>query len=1384
MGGGLPPIQTFSGSTKEDPLVWLDTYSRYAAIRNWDENCAVKSAALLLAGGALEWFLEYEQTFTTWTAFQTKFKDQFLSAAMKSKWKHELKALKQGQDQPVEDLVNAFRVYFRKLGISDEETRLEYLTDGLLPQYRVRLLREKPSSFSAAYHLALEEEAILRDYPLPASNGSSHGDETDSAIRQLTNQLQELTINFIAQKKSSPGKKQIVCYRCQEVGHLARHCTAPAPVARSEGQRRVQTIDFVADAPADDPEVLAVEKRKSTTQLESTAKKIKKVAPASPKTIVRLAKTTGLEPYDINQDLAKVQPSISLAQLLLCSPSVRNQLAKELRRTSIDSPVNALENSSSAKATVTVAGNDVIAILDTGAAMSVISSSLVNALDLEFAKSSRRTLVMADGVRRVPLGEIANLDISIGELGLTVDLVVIDSHRDILILGVDFLANYGITINVKSSEAYIEDENTKYVIPLVSPDATPEEVTMIGFVEDTEIQPPANGEKGPRVGEMDPATKVKFEQLLEANKDVFASEVSDLTQTNRAVHLIPTGDSAPVFSRQYRLTPMERNYLMEEIPKLVASGVITPAESPWNSPIIFVKKPGSKELRLCVDFRRVNALTTPDRFYLPLLEQLQDVMFGSKVFSVIDMFKGFWQVPIHPADRDKTAFSTFLGTYKFNVMAYGLRNAPSTFQRLVNNVFQDLLWKNVVIFIDDLCVFTPDMDTHVKILEEVFSRIRENNLKCNVKKCRFAFGSVTYLGHCLSGQGISLDDSKVAAITSLKPPTSVKELRSFLGLCGFFRRFVPAFATIVKPLNRLLRKNSVWSWGFVENNAFCELQQMLTSRPVLGFPNFDAPFHLTTDASYDGIAAMLWQVGDDGQPISICYASRKLSDSEERYAVTHLEGLAVVWACTHFRTYLMGSKFFIHTDHSALVHMFSQPQPQGQFARWVAKLLEFDFDVDYVKGCKNPVDYLSRYVAQLGHHEGDDLDAELLIVDTDVGMSKAKYDIILQFLSQAAYPSGADTAFRKKIRRWASFFYCSDGKLYKKSDNDLPVELLHQENVLGVVKKVHDEHHQGAHRTWLLVKQRFYSPQLFDAVRKVVNSCETCQLFAKKAANTSGIPPDPGRIFDTWSVDVVGPIHAGSEPKYLYVAIEHISKWIVARPFDSVDVESAITFLIEEIVLVYGVPQRLISDHGTNFTSLLFEQTLKSLGIVHSMSTPYRPSSNGLVERANQTLIRTLAKFCTGTSWSSKLRHALFTCRVSVNQSTGKSPFELVFGQQPMIPSAWHPIPTPDTDLSTQVAERIAKLESVAVSARSAIQERNKRNQLVWKLRKDLLDGKKKFSAGDIVLLHDPLAKKLSPKWKGPYRVVKCLSNGAVVIKSDFGDEKVVNKDSLHLVVQ
>jgi len=448
--------------------------------------------------------------------------------------------------------------------------------------------------------------------------------------------------------------------------------------------------------------------------------------------------------------------------------------------------------------------------------------------------------------------------------------------------------------------------------------------------------------------------------LLHEYGDVFSSGDHDVGLTSAVRHdMSLAAGTTPIRQPTRRLGPEKEKEVSRQVRDLLDRGLIEPAHSAWSSPVVLVwKKDGS--WRFCVDYRKLNSVTIQDAYPLPRIDESLDALAGSKYLSTLDLLSGYWQVPLSPDAQEKAAFITRDGLWKWKVLPFGLTSAPATFQRLMEQVLSELHWKTLLGYLDDVIVISPDFPTHVSRLREVFERLRGAGLKLKSSKCALLQPEAKYLEHVVGRNGVVTDPDKVWAVADWVTPQDLTGLRTFLGLVGYYRQYIPDFAGVAQPLNRLTAKGVTWQWTPVKQRAFDSLKSRLLEAPILAYPNPTLEYILDMDASDQNFGAVLSQV-QEGREVVVAYYSKSLSPTERNYCTTRKELLAVIKSVKHFQPYLYSRPFCLRTDHASLIWLCKRAEPSSQVARWLEVLAKFSYWIEHRPGRKHGnADGLSR----------------------------------------------------------------------------------------------------------------------------------------------------------------------------------------------------------------------------------------------------------------------------------------------------------------------------------------------------------------------------------------------------------------------------------------
>ena len=624
-------------------------------------------------------------------------------------------------------------------------------------------------------------------------------------------------------------------------------------------------------------------------------------------------------------------------------------------------------------------------------------------------------------------------------------------------------------------------------------------------------------------------------------------------------------------------------------------------------------------------------MTRKDAYPLPRIDDTLDTLAGSKLFTTLDLLSGYWQVEVAEADRAKTAFCTTEGLYEFTVMPFGLCNAPATFQRLMDLVLRGLQWSQCLVYINDVIIPGRCFEDHLGNLQAVFQRLRQAGLKLQPKKCAFLQRQVNYLGHVVTCDGVAADPTKVEKVATWPTPTTTKEVQQFLGFAGYYRRFVRDFAEIARPLHRLTERTSVFRWTDECQAAFKELRQRLVTAPVLAYPDYSKPFTLDTDASATGIGGVLSQQDSDGRERVIAYASRVLSKPERNYCVTRRELLAVVYFAQQFKPYLLGRRFTLWTDHGSLTWLKNFKEPEGQLARWLERLQEFDCEISHRRRRKHTnADALSRrpcrQCGRESHSEEPTVSAVVLATpEAEHRKSQLEDDLIGPFLrakeankkpgqreAQAMSPSA-----RRLSQIWDQLVIHED-LLYRRyaspANGDILLQLVVPKSQRAdVLRDLHEGvlgGHLGQDKTLGKVKERFYWPGYHNDVKDWVNTCQACT--ARKTPTPKSRAPlqsiKVGYPMRLVAADILGPLpESDAGNSYILVVGDYFTRWMEAYPIPNQEAATVAKKMTDEFFLRFSPPEQLHTDQGRQFESELVAEVCKLLGIDKTRTTAYHP---------------------------------------------------------------------------------------------------------------------------------------------------------------------------------
>lgn len=865
---------------------------------------------------------------------------------------------------------------------------------------------------------------------------------------------------------------------------------------------------------------------------------------------------------------------------------------------------------------------------------------------------------------------------------------------------------------------------------------------------------------------LSPSNQLALHQLLQSKHRAVFDEPSTVTHAGPLQRINLKPDSVPPQQRVYRMSPAELEELQRQLEIYLEKGWIRPSASEFGAPILFARK-ADGSLRMCVDYRALNAITIKDRGPLPRMDELFDHLHGAKFFTSLDLWSGYHQCRIHPDDVHKTAFKTRYGLYEFLVMPFGLTNAPAAFMRLMHTVLRPFLDKFVVVYLDDVLIYSKTEEEHLDHVNQVLATLANANLKVKLSKCSFAQDHTKFLGYQVSSKGLSVDPKKVAAVANWTLPHDLTSTRSFLGFCGFYRRFIKDFATIAAPLTDLTKTTVPFPSPLPQAaiNAFQRLQAALLSTPVLVIP-FTGPtatFELYTDASTIGIGAVLLQDQGNG-PQPVCYESKKLSPAEQGYAVHELELLAVVHGVKTYRHYLEGCQHFtLYTDHHSLRFFFTQRDLSRRQARWAQDLAPYqpNMTIVYKKGADNQADALSRlfhittstpFIDALLAQLTDLLPAHVTLTDSLIDDLQAAYD------QDPLY--AADNASRPSyLEKHDNLWYFKD-RICVPADPKLRLRLL---------QEFHDAPtagHPGYLKTLNLIAPHFWWPRMNRTVRSYVSSCPTCQRIKTSTQRTPGLlrPHSvPTRPWSHISMDLITDLPKSTAPDGL--AYDSIVTFVCLLTKQAIFVRANKTItsvqlahlFLDNVFAKKGLPSVIISDRDPRITSDFWQTLFRALGSKLNLSTAHHPQTDGQSEITHRTIEQILRAYVNPQhdDWATWLPIAEFAYNNHTSASTLQTPFFANYGYNPTTPAT---LLNPDSSSASDYLDTIRDIQATITrelelaKARQAEQANRHRRELYFKV-----GDRVRLSTEHLTLADYPSAK-LRPRYLGPFSISAVVS--------------------------
>lgn len=931
-------------------------------------------------------------------------------------------------------------------------------------------------------------------------------------------------------------------------------------------------------------------------------------------------------------------------------------------------------------------------LVDSGADVSIIPPPKNCKKDM----SSHFKLYAANGTEIATYGiKILNLDLG---LRRQFQWHFIMGNTDKAILGADFLNKFNLMIDIRNKR--LVDGITKLSTN-----------SQIMSIDENKIFYSINKTS-------------KYAEIFEKYPEILKPTFVPTNCKHNIKHFINT-TGPPVFSKARRLDPQRLQEAKQEFQFMLENGIIRQSKSQWSSPLHMVnKKDGS--IRPCGDYRRLNAKTIPDRYPIPRIEDFNHILENTKFFSKIDLFKAYFQIPLAEEDKEKTAVITPFGLFEFNVMSFGLRNAPSTFQRFINEVLIGLDF--VFPYLDDILIASKSEEEHKIHLNLVLERLNKYGLRINLSKSKIATNQLEFLGYLITEDGSKPLPEKVEIIKNYKLPETIQELRSFLGLLNFYRRYLKKAAENQAILHEYLKgakKNDrrKVQWTEEAKRKFDDCKNELINATLLSFPDMKAPLALFTDASDQALGGVVQQYENTSwKPIA--FYSKKLNDAEKKYSAYDKELLAIYASIKNFKHYLEGREFTIFTDHKPLTFAFNQKNEKAspRQMRHLQYISQFSTDIQHISGKENIVaDTLSRV------NEVEIINYEEIARKQQQDEELEKLKTENQNLTFKQYPLSSN------ISLWCEIST-------KNIRPFIPKEFRYQ-----IFKNIHNLAHPGIKNTVKQITSKFIWPNINKDVRQWAQTCNECQKnkTSRHTKSKFGVFEEPDERFKIVHIDLIGPLPPSNDNVYCLTCIDRFSNWMEVIPMKNCEAQTVARKFYKHWISRFGTPVTVITDQGRQFESELFRNLAKLCGIKIQHTTPYHPQSNGKIERLHRTL-KSAIRAHKSPKWSEVLPSILLGLRAAIKEETNHSVAEMVYGTNIRLPgeffnSALLPVVSHPDTFVTELKNQLAELKPVT----------RKVTQKNIFVHKDLKN------CSHVFVRIDRVKKALEPPYEGPFKVLK-----------------------------
>lgn len=1349
---------------------WLRAIETTATLHRWPEPFKLDSARTHLIGAATHWF--NARSFNTWIDFTTQFRRSFMGgSSLPEKWKK--------MQQRVQAKGESTNVYFHEKVMLCQEVGLGF--DDLKKQVAIGLWSKQLSGMLMARQ-HVDTDQLLEDIRSFEEVDKERNERIGLSFRKPTRSVPEPNWNanrYHVKQEKTPGStentvtsdkqnsyrtsRSVKCYNCGRHGHVSKDCSRPRRPLTCGNCGQEGHLKKSCDKPCRTVEVSALPSSSGQNVIINDSNVTNSpLTKLLKETIIKGTKVLSL--VDTGSSSCTIQASAAIKCGLQIGPSF--EVLRGFGNINLE-PVKVLGETTTDIMIDEVVGRDVLLLVVPDNAQSVEVLIGRTYTELAYIAYVRIDDVFRFGYRN----ELPFKDLVIQEVNQTIRFNVVKDQE---------LQSNCINFVQVLPEPRMGNDGRDIIIPVINESQKHIALAKGQYLDkiclsindgSQQVATSPNSMNPLTLTELKVGTGIDHQQteellaLVNEFRDCFATNLSELGCTHLAtMDIKEKPGSGPIASRPYKTNAMERETIKSIVADWREHGIVTDTHSPYASPVLLVKKKTGEE-RLVVDYRRLNQQTVKDHYPLPNIDEQLELLSEAKLFTVLDLAHGYLQIPLSKEAKEKTAFITPDDTGQFERLMFGLTNGPSTFQRLMNRVLGPLRNTVALCYLDDLLIPAKDWADMMIKLRAVFNAFRKAKLTLKVSKCEFGKGKIEYLGFVISEGHIQPGPLKTEAIAKFPQPSNVHEVRRFLGLTSFFRRFMKHYAARAEPISRLTRKDQPFVWGHEQQEAFNDLKNAMASSPILALYNPNATTELHTDASCQGLAGMLLQQGADGRMHLIYCVSKKTNENEKHFHSSRLELMAIVWSVARLRGFLLGISFTIVTDCRSLIFMNEQRTQNPVIARMSDLLQEYDFVIKHRPGDSMPhVDALSRAPIEddTNFDPAERLNVFVTLTMEDQVLMMQCGDVKLKELQQILNkPSKLRSA---EERNKTKDVQLKNGLLFKSIRTDNKERLLFMIPASmrkSIVVKFHDlAGHFSLDRTIGKIQEHYWFGGMRRYVKQHIAQCVECLLHKIPSGKKPGLlhPIPPGkRPYETIHMDHLGPfVQSSRQNTELLVVIDNLTKFVHLFPARNTSAKYVLKSL-KELVTQRGLPKNIISDRGTCFTSHAFDEYCLTNGISHILNATRHPRANGQVERVNRTVLPVIAMAMTDArqkDWDKHIKEIERWLNTSVNKTTGKTPFELLYGYLPRF----------DDGILREITD---VAENEEYQSPNLLQQEARQEILLKQVKyKQHFDKKSfpgiKYDIGEIVVMrrapaHTGEPTKLQPKFRGPLVVTTVL---------------------------